>query len=97
MANVYDLPVKYNKAARAYVVEKQRRTTRNPGCYEVTLEHGDRALPQGFVASVAKTMYHTYMFTPGHAGSYAKAILVGKSSTMQEAIEDVRKAFEQRI
>jgi hypothetical protein len=96
MANVYDLPVKYNKAARAYVVTVQTRTKKKLGVYEVTLEHGDRALPHGFVTA-GEGAFVTYMFAPGYARDHARGRAVGASKSLQEAIEDVRKSFEQRI
>lgn len=94
MASVYDLPVKYNKAARAYVVTRQKPGKGKPGFYEVTLEHGDRAIPHGYVAAIGKDLFQTFMFSPGHSGSYEHATKVGQSTTKQEAIEDVRKAWE---
>jgi hypothetical protein len=88
----YDKPFKYNKAVDAYVVTMQKPTKNKLGIYEVTLGHGDRAMPHGFV--VAGTKFDTYMFSPGHAGSHEHGRQVGTSKTLQEAISDVRKAWE---
>jgi hypothetical protein len=90
----YDKPFKYNKAADAYVV-----TTRKPakgifGIYEVTLSHGDRAVPHGFVLGGYGKPFNTYLFEAGHSGSYAHGKMVGLSSTLAEAVLDVRKAWE---
>ena len=96
MASVYDLPVKYNKAARAYVVTVQMPTKQKLGVYEVTLEHGDRALPDGFVTA-GDGAFVTYLFAPGHSRDHGRGRAVGSSKSLQEAIEDVRKAWENSI
>ena len=91
----YNKPVKYNKASDCYVVVQQRATRNQPGLYEVTLSHGDRAIPNGYVKKLpGQKLYHTYMFAPGYAGSYEHAHVVGTSVGLQEAIADVRKAWE---
>jgi hypothetical protein len=92
--NAYDQPIKYNKATDAYVVTMQRGTRNQPGIYEVTLAHGDRAIPDGYVEKLpGQHLYHTYMFAPGYAGSYEHANVVGTSVSLQEAIADVRQAW----
>jgi hypothetical protein len=96
MPSVYDKPFKYDKASDSYVVVTQRATKNKPGIYEVTLSHGDRALPHGYVAKVTENHFSTYLFTPGHAASREHAYKVGTSATLREAISDVRKALEQR-
>ena len=94
----YDHPVKYNKAAAAYVVTIQKSTKNQPGLYEVTLAHGDRAIPNGYVEKLpGQDLYHTYMFAPGFAGSYEHARVIGTSVSLQEAIGDVRKAWELKV
>jgi hypothetical protein len=96
MSSIYDKPSKYNKAARAHVVTVQRLTKNKLGIYEVTLEHGDIALPHGFITGGTEN-FHTYMFAAGHSRDYSKATLVGSSRFFQEAVEDVRKAWEQSL
>jgi hypothetical protein len=88
----YDKPFKYNKGADAYVVTMQKPAKGKYGIYEVTLSHGDRALPHGFVLTVRG--FTTYLFEPGYSGSYAHGKMVGSSSTLAEAVLDVRKAWE---
>jgi hypothetical protein len=88
----YDKPFKYNKAVDAYIVTMRKPAKGKFGIYEVTLSHGDRAVPHGFV--VTGRRFNTYLFAPGHSGSYAHGRMVGSSSTLAEAILDVRKAWE---
>jgi hypothetical protein len=94
--NIYDKPVRYDKSSDSYVVATQRATRSQPGIYEVTLSHGDRAVPHGYVAKVTENHFSTYLFAPGHAASYEHAYKVGTSATLREAISDVRRAWEQR-
>lgn len=91
--------VKYNKAARAYVITIQKAGNGKKGIYEVTLEHlgGNTSIPHGYVEAVGKDLFITYMFAPGHSGSYEHAQRVGQSTTKQEAIKDVYRAWEQGV
>jgi hypothetical protein len=102
--SVYDKPFRYNKKAGAYVVTIQRPTKSQAGIYEVTLEHGDRAVPHGYVEEFkSQHAYQTYLFRPNLfrpsranvlPGDRSNAQYVGASASLQEAIEDVRKAWE---
>jgi hypothetical protein len=86
---------KYNKAANSYVVKIQASTTRQPARYEVTLAHGDLAIPHGLVEKAHnQRLYHTYMYAPGYAADIGHVRLVGTSVSLQEAIADVRRAWE---
>lgn len=95
MTTSYDLKFRYNKKADAYVATVQKASRDQPALYEVTLAHGDRALPHGLVKkSQGDPTYRTFMFQPGHAADHDLAELVGTSSSLQEAIDDVRAAWE---
>jgi hypothetical protein len=90
--------IRYNKKADAYVVKIQKASKEAPALYEVTLAHGDLALPHGLVKkSQGDPTYRTFMFQPGHSADRDKAVLVGTSSSMQEAVEDVRAAWEKGV
>jgi hypothetical protein len=90
----YDKPFKYNKAADAYVLTVWKPAKGILGIYEITLSHGDRAVPHGFVLGGHGKRFITYLFEAGHAGSYDHGRMVGSSSTLAEAVLDVRKAWE---
>jgi hypothetical protein len=94
MSSIYDKPFKYNKKADAYVVVVHKPAKDRLGVYDVTLTHGDRALPHGFIHKTAnRQLYTTYLFQPGHH-DYDHSFHVGQSATLQEAIDDVRTAWE---
>lgn len=92
--------VRYNKASDSYVVKIQGATKNTPALYQVTLGHGDLAIPHGVVEKGSATragnqqLYHTYLYSPGHAADLNYIHLVGTSVSLQEAIADVRKAWE---
>ena len=86
--------VRYNKKADAYVNKVQEASADQPAIYEITLSHGDLALPHGFVEKFQhQQLYHTYLFQAGHAASREHAKLVGTSVSLQEAVDDVRRAW----
>jgi hypothetical protein len=87
--------LKYNKASDSYVKTVQKATGTKPALREVTLAHGDTALPHGLVEKYGhRQLYHTYLFSPGHAADLDHAHLIGTSVSLQEAIADVRRAWE---
>jgi len=87
--------VRYNKASDSYVVKIQGATKTTPALYQVTLGHGDLAIPHGVVEKASnQQLYHTYLYSPGHAADLNYIHLVGTSVSLQEAIADVRKAWE---
>lgn len=88
----YDKPFKYNKAADAYIVTIRKPAKGMFGIYEITLSHGDRARPHGFILTGQR--FSTFLFEPRHSGSYAHGRMVGSSTTLAEAVLDVRKAWE---
>ena len=86
--------VRYNKKADAYVVKTQDASGQSPCIYEVTLAHGDLAIPHGMVTKYDhRQLYHTYRFSPGHSADKNHAICIGTSVSLQEAIDDVRQAW----
>jgi hypothetical protein len=86
-------PIRYNKKADAYVVTTRSNTRLKPTRYNVSFIAG--WLPEGYVEKLRDDpTYYTFLYTAGHAADRAFARPVGKSSTLQEAIEDVRAAFE---
>ena len=87
--------LRYNKSSDSYVRTVQKATETKPSLYEVTLAHGDTALPHGLVEKYGhRQLYHTYLFSPGHAADLNHIHLVGTSISLQEAIADVRRAWE---
>ena len=87
--------LKYNKASDSYVKTVQKATGTKPALREVTLAHGDTALPHGVVEKYRhRQLYHTYLYSPGHAADPNHIHLVGTSVSLQEAIDDVRRAWE---
>ena len=87
--------LRYNKSSDSYVKTIQKTTKDKPALYEVTLAHGDTALPHGVVEKYGhRQLYHTYLYSPGHAADPNHIHLVGTSVSLQEAIDDVRRAWE---
>ena len=87
--------IRYDKSADSYVKKIQASTKMQPALYEVTLSHGDVAIPHGLVEKTHnQQLYHTYLFSPGHAADLNHVRLVGTSVSLKEAVADVRKAWE---
>jgi|WetSurMetagenome_2_1015567.scaffolds.fasta_scaffold776724_2 hypothetical protein len=62
--NRYDKPFKYVKQHRAYVVTLQKKTSRQPGLYDVVPEHGDRAVPKGVVRAQPDGSFEAFLYHP---------------------------------
>jgi hypothetical protein len=84
--------VRYNKKADAYVITTRSKAGVKPTWYDVSFIPG--GIPEGYVVKMHYDLfYHTFLYTAGHAADRAFARPVGKSLTLQEAIEDVRAAW----
>jgi len=94
MKSPYDgRTIRYNKAAEAYVVTVRKPTKKEFGIYDVTISIAG-GIPDGFILGGYGKQFDSYLFAPGHSGSYHHGKLVGSSSTLAEAVLDVRKAWE---
>jgi hypothetical protein len=94
MKSAYDgRTIKYNKVAEAYVVTKRKPTRKIFGIYDVTLSIAG-GIPHGFILGGYGKQFDSYLFAPGHSGSYYHGKLVGSSPTLAEAVMDVRKAWQ---
>jgi len=93
----YDKPVRYLKRHRAYLTTLQDKTRSQPGLYDVTPEHGDRAVPKGIVqvkdgmalkGRLVK-VYGAFLYHPSYSGNLLYSIFIDDYSTLDDAISAV--------
>ncbi len=91
--NRYDKPFRYVKRHRAYLVTLQKQTKSQPVMYDVTPEHGDRAIPKGIIEKGRRDdFFHAYLYVPGYAGRYDKARRLDLFPTLDAAIAAILEA-----
>jgi len=89
--NVYDKPFTYNKQHRAYVVKVQDK----PDIWEVTLEHGDRALPHGMIHATSGQRTYRHYIAFLYKPDRDNPTRIDEFNSREHAIGAIRLAWEQ--
>jgi hypothetical protein len=85
--NRYDKPFKHLRKHSAYLVTMQDQTSGQSGMWDVTPEHGDRAVPKGIIEkSRSSSLYHAFLYNPSYAARYDMARRLGEYRSLDEAI-----------
>jgi hypothetical protein len=88
--NRYDKPFRFLRRLGAYLVTLQDMTSSIPGMYDVVPDGGDRSLPKGIIEkSRGSSLYHAFLYAPGHAARYDKSVRLGEFTSLDDAVEAI--------
>jgi hypothetical protein len=82
----YDKPFRYLRNYDCYLVTLQKKTTKQPGLYDVIPGHGDRAIPKGIIQVKSNSSFEAYLYRPGFTADLLATIPLDDFPTLESAI-----------